>query len=304
MGLVGVVGTSGYAVTRAPHDFPQNTPVVIESGLTASAIADHLAAERVVRFSDLLYIVVVLLHDPEEVKAGAYVFHEPQSVFAIARLITDDNPPLQHVSLTFFEGTTAEHYARTASEYLSDFNADEFVRRARSYEGFLFPDTYYVPYTYTAEDLITLLFETYHSEVSPLMEANTTDLSEYEVVTLASLIEREGNSEESMRMIAGILTNRLAIDMPLQIDASMEYVIAKPLNELTPEDLAIDSPYNTYLYRGLPPTPIGNPGVQAIKAVLDPIESDYLYYITGDDGTFRYARTYEEHLANIEAYLN
>lgn len=304
LGALLVIGGGGYLSTRAPKDFPKNTPIMIESGLTASEIADHLAAEQVVRFSDLLYIAIVLFHDPEEVKAGAYVFHKPQSVFEVARQITDDNPPLQHVSLTFFEGTTVEQYARTAGEYLNDFDSELFVQHARSYEGFLFPDTYYVPYTYTANDLITLLFETYHNEVTSIMELNATDLSEYEIITLASLIEREGNSEESMRMIAGILSNRLALGMPLQLDASMEYVIDKPLNELTPEDLTVDSPYNTYLNRGLPPTPIGNPGMQSIKAVLDPIPSDFLYYITGNDGNFYYAKTYEEHVANIETYLN
>jgi UPF0755 protein len=91
--------------------------------------------------------------------------------------------------------------------------------------------------------------------------------------------------------------------MPLQADASIEYVLNKPLKELTPDDLKIDSPYNTYLNKGLPPTPIGNPGADAINAVIDPTPTDYLFYITGTDGTFYYAETYEEHKRNIARYL-
>ena len=128
-------------------------------------------------------------------------------------------------------------------------------------------------------------------------------LSEYEILILASIIEREARSEESMRIVSGILQNRLAIGMALQADASIEYVLNKPLNELVPEDLEIDTPYNTYLYPGLPPTPIGNPGLMAIDAVLTPIESDYFYYITDDSGEFHYAETYDAHRRNIAEYL-
>ncbi len=104
-------------------------------------------------------------------------------------------------------------------------------------------------------------------------------------------------------MVAGILQNRLTLGMPLQADASVEYILEKPLSELTPEDLKINSPYNTYLNDGLPPTPIGNPGINAILAVLSPTESDYLFYITGDDGKFYYAKTFDEHRVNIAKYL-
>ena len=115
-------------------------------------------------------------------------------------------------------------------------------------------------------------------------------MTEYEIITLASILEREANSAESMRMISGILQNRLEINMPLQVDASIEYDLDKPLHELTPTDLKErDTPYNTYLYSGLPPTPIGNPGQTAIEATLNPTESDYLFYVTDDESNFHYA---------------
>lgn len=106
-----------------------------------------------------------------------------------------------------------------------------------------------------------------------------------EILALASIIEREANSPDSMKLVSSVLQNRLEIGMALQADASIEYVLDKPLKELTPEDLKIDSPYNTYLYTGLPPTPIGNPGLDAIMAVLQPAESEYFYYITDEEGS-------------------
>ena len=123
------------------------------------------------------------------------------------------------------------------------------------------------------------------------------------VLILASILEREANSPESMKMVSGILQGRMEAGMPLQADASVEYILDKPLKELTADDLKIDSPYNTYTNRGLPPTPIGNPGLDAIRAVLDPTVTDYVYYITDTDGNFHYARTYNEHLDNVELYL-
>lgn len=298
-----VVFAVAFLATRAPTDFPISRPVVIEEGMSAAAVAEQFAEERVVQFADLLYITLVLFHDPSEIKAGAYVFSEPLDLFAIARQITDEGPPADYVSLTFFEGTTAAHYAHTAGKYLEDFDVEHFANKGRSYEGFLFPDTYFVPRSFSADDLISLLFRTYHEQVTPIMETNTTPYTEYEILTIASLLEREGDEPENMRMIAGIMENRLALDMPLQLDASMEYVLDKPLNELTPADLRRESPYNTYLNAGLPPTPIGNPGIAAIEAAIDPIPSDYLFYITGNDGNFYYAETYQEHLQNIDRYL-
>jgi len=143
----------------------------------------------------------------------------------------------------------------------------------------------------------------------PLREQiELSPLSEYEALILASIIEREANDEESMKMVSGILQNRLKIGMALQADASIEYTIGTPLNELPPGQLAselreTESPYNTYLNTGLTPTPIGNPGLMAIKAALNPTPSDNFFYITGNDGEFYYAETLKGHNQNIARYL-
>lgn len=292
-----------YTITLAPRDFPLNVPIVIEPGLITADITQQLESQNVVRSSTALYITIILFHDPSEVKAGSYVFNEAQNVFSIARQITDDNPATENVTLTLIEGTTVTQYAKIAEQYLPEFNSEQFLTEAKPLEGFLFPDTYYVPYTFTENQLIELLQETYQKRVQPLIETNESTLTESEIITLASIVEREANTIESMRTVAGILLNRLLNDMPLQADATMEYEIDRPLSELTPEDLERDSPYNTYLYTGLPPTPIGNPGINSIMAVLEPLMTDYFYYITGNDGAFYYAETYEQHKQNIIDHL-
>ena len=155
-----------------------------------------------------------------------------------------------------------------------------------------------------------MLAQTFVQKVRPLEQASPTStlVTPREQLILASIVEREANSEESMKMVAGILLNRLELGMPLQADAAIEYAIDTPLNELKPGELAsllqtLESPYNTYKNRGLPPTPIGNPGLQAIDAVLNPTDSEYLFYITGLDGEFYYAETLNEHNLNVDRYL-
>jgi UPF0755 protein len=147
------------------------------------------------------------------------------------------------------------------------------------------------------------MLESFEKHAQTVLNNNNSGLSAEEVIILASIIEREANTFESMKMISGILQGRMAIGMPLQADASIEYVLDKPLKELTPEDLKVDSPYNTYTNKGLPPTPIGNPGTEAIKAVLEPTVSDYVYYITDNEGNFHYAKDFDEHRANVAKYL-
>lgn len=292
-------------LTNPVKDFPAEQPVDIEKGLSAAEIAERFAEAGVVRSSSMLYAVLVLLHDPSDIKAGTYVFAKPLNLFEVADRLSEEVPQASLVTLTFPEGYSVKEYAVIAKEQLIDFDDVEFVNLALSLEGFLFPDTYFVPAEFTEAELVELLEEAYLQKTAYLRNELATDskMTEREIITLASVVEREANTEESMRMVAGILLNRLEINMPLQADASMEYVLEKPLKELTPNDLGIDTPYNTYLYRGLPPTPIGNPGLVAIRAVLDPKVTDYFYYITDSEGEFHYAKTLQAHNWNVQKYL-
>jgi UPF0755 protein len=252
----------------------------------------------------LFYTILLTLYEPTDVKASTYVFDQPYNAFDVAKKIVTGDFTSNLVRITHKEGERASQLATTVHEAIPSIATEEFIAVATPKEGYLFPETYFLPPHFTASDVVNTLTAAYEEFMLPYrakIAAGT--LTEAEVVVLASIVEREANDEESMGMVAGILQNRLAIGMPLQADASIEYILDKPLKELTPEDLEVDSPYNTYSHNGLPPTPIGNPGRTALLSVIEPTPSDYLFYITDETGTFHYATTYEDHKRNIARYL-
>lgn len=289
---------------QPPTNFSSPTSVTIESGLTAKSITTRLEEADVVRSRHFLYFALTLLHEPTDIKASVFVFDEPLTTLAVAKRLVAGDFDSDLIRFTHFEGERATHIANRASEVLEKFDKEAFLTLAVPLEGKLYPDTYFVPADFTAKQLVDLMLQTFNEETAPLQaKLAQSNLSLEEVLTLASILEREANSPESMKIVSGILQGRMEAGMALQADASVEYILDKPLKELTAEDLKVDSPYNTYLNRGLPPTPIGNPGIEAITAVLEPAVTDYVYYITDSEGSFHYAKSYDEHLDNVALYL-
>jgi UPF0755 protein len=295
-----------YAVhlTTAPQTFPVARPIEITPGSSVADITHTMYEAGVVRSDLALYVILLTQYEPQDLKASTYIFSEPLDAFAVAKRLTEGDFGNDLVRLTHREGERVTALASSTKAVLPDFDTARFITLATPLEGYLFPDTYLIPKTTTPEELIEILQAEYERLMSPrrALIASST-LTEAEVIILASILEREANSPESMKIVAGILENRMAAGMPLQLDASIEYDLDKPLSELTAEDLKIDSPYNTYTNVGLPPTPIGNPGIVAIDAIITPTPSDYFFYITGDNGEFYYATTFDGHRANIARYL-
>ena len=293
-----------YHQLEPPTHFPTDTVLEIMPGTGVTRIAEQLHDDGYIRSPLLFKVWVAIQYEPSRLKAGRYQIQQPKTIPEILTLLTNVENGHRMVRLTHIEGQRVRQIAERAENVLVNFSKQEFIERAEPYEGLLFPDTYFVPETFTEEELFNLLRDTFEQRIEPIREdIDNHPLDEDEILVLASILEREANSSTTKRMVSGILQNRLTIRMPLQADASIEYVLDKPLNELTPADLEIDSPYNTYTNFGLPPTPIGNPGLTAIHAVLDPIETEYLYYITGRDGTFHYAVDFDKHRENIQRYL-
>jgi UPF0755 protein len=291
-------------LNQPPDAFPVNEIVTIEAGTSVRDITNILGEAGIVRSDILLYYIIVLFYDAPSIKASTYTFNNPLTSFEVATLLTKGDFTTDLIRFTHIEGERATRLASRAAVELPGFRVERFVQNTEQYEGKLWPDTYFIPKNFTDEDLLLLLLTTFEEQMTPLNpEIETHPLTLDEILVLASIIEREANSPESKRLVSGVLQNRLEIGMALQADASIEYVLEKPLSELTPDDLKIDSPYNTYLYPGLPPTPIGNPGMEAIMAVLEPTASNYFYYITDNNGIFHFAETYDGHLRNIERYL-
>jgi UPF0755 protein len=289
-----------YQAQKAPGQFPSNSDITIHNGLTVGAVADLLEREHVVGSSLLLYMLIEAEFKGSYIQAGTYRFDSPRTLYEIADAITTGKNLTPLLKVTFPEGFTAKNIL----QYLPLEYAHINISSALAHEGYLFPDTYFISPDSELNDILALMEETYKQKIALLREKiNASPYTEKEVIILASILEREANDVDSMKMVAGILEKRLQIDMPLQVDATFEYHLGKTSKELTAEDLQSDSPYNTYTHGGLPPEPISNPGLNAIHAVLEPTTSEYLYYLTGTDGKFYYAKTFEEHKKNKTLHL-
>lgn len=314
--LIILLSTGGFGIywlanqlNEPSKNFPVDTPVIIEAGAGVKAISQQLEEADVVQSETLLYFILVTFHDPKEIKASTYIFEEPLKTSEVAKRLTEGDFDSELLRFTHIEGERVTLLAERASEVLPNFDKENFIEEALPYEGKLFPDTYFIPETYNESELLNLMLETFEQKIAGLnRQIENHPLTLDQIITLASIVEREANTPESKKMVAGIFMNRMEISMALQADASIEYVVETPLGKLPEGQLAselreLDSPYNTYKYPGLPPTPIGNPGLDAIEAVLNPTPSDNFYYITGNDGEFYYARTLEWHNRNIKEHL-
>jgi len=206
--------------------------------------------------------------------------------------------------VTIPEGSTIYEVAKILNKNISNFNEALFLDLAKEKEGYLFPDTYFFLPNSSPEEIISIMTKNFESKTSSLLPTvEEFGKSLKDVVIMASIIEREVMTPEDRRMVSGILWKRIAIGMPLQVDAAFIYVNGTTTPGLALKDLKIDSPYNTYLYKGLPIGPIGNPGLDAIRATLEPKSSPNLYYLSDKEGVTHYARTFEEHKENKEKYL-
>ncbi len=197
-----------------------------------------------------------------------------------------------------------EEVSKIFGSRLLRFSADNFLAQAKPYEGHLFPDTYFF-LPNAAEDTVLQAmrqnFETHVATIEPALASSTRQLSD--IVIMASILEREAYNTSDRRLIAGVLWNRIARGMPLQVDAVFTYSIGKGTFQLTMKDLVSDSPYNTYVNKGLPPTPIGNPSLDSILAAATPMKTDYLYFLADRHGVTHYCKTYSCQLSNKARYF-
>jgi UPF0755 protein len=207
------------------------------------------------------------------------------------------------VRVTIPEGSTLAEFDAIIANALPHIGKGTIEAMVNA-EGVLFPETYFFRDDEKAEEIVATLKGEEAARLAAIEpKIAAQDLSRDEVIIVASLLEQEANDETSMRLVSGILRKRLKMGMALQVDATLYYLLGKQSHELTPEDLATDSPFNTYLYPGLPPSPINSPGMMAIEAALNPESSPYLYYLTDSEGNFHYAETFEQHKENKERYL-
>jgi len=294
--LLILAGVIFWRWAKLPVDEKNTTPqvFVIPQGQSAKIIGQRLKTSGFIKSQLAFNLLVDQQSLGNKLQAGDFRLSPSMNLSIIIDSLT-------HGSLdywiTFPEGLRAEEYAeRLASK--SDLDQQAFILAAKPYEGHLFPDTYLIPQTASAEDIVQLLTTTFDKK-SPTQDDD--------LIVLASLIEREAKHAKDRPLVASVLHNRLEIGMALQIDATVQYVIGKPDNwwkkDLTKQDLAANSPYNTYLHPGLPPKPIANPGLASLEAALNPAQTNYLFYVSDSSGYNHYAEDLTGHNSNIEKYL-
>jgi UPF0755 protein len=290
--------------------------VVVPPGASTSEIGALLRRAGVIRASSHFVIAARFRRTTNTLREGEYRLSPAMPLLRIVDVLARGEVVLHPVTIP--EGYTAEQIVQTlvrgglgdparlralVRSGAGEFEYD-FLRGlpGGSLEGYLYPDTYYVPRFLEARQVLDRFLAHFAQTVLPLWRDAGTDRTLHEIVTVASMVEREAKSTGDQALIAGVIYNRLARGWRLEVDATVLYALGGHKPVLTYADLKVNSPYNTYLHTGLPPGPIANPGLGAIKAALRPARTDYFFYVARPDGSHAFSRTLAEHLANVRRY--
>lgn len=263
----------------------------IERGQGSWEIAQLLEQERFIRSAFFFEAYTFLRGAAFKLQAGDYLLSPAFSAAKISnRLASGD---IMRRRITIIEGWTVKDIAAYLEQQSIALAEDILVFKDK--EGYLFPDTYEIPPGITAEELVSVMTDTFRKKVG--------DVSK-DVIIIASILEKEVKGLEDKRIVAGILYKRLQVGMPLQVDATINYITGKRDSQVSRADTSIDSPYNTYRYKGLPPGPISNPGLESINAASEPQKSPYWYYLSTPEGKTIFSKTSDEHAQAKVQYLD
>lgn len=265
-----------------PANFPEGGIYNIEEGSSLRKVSLTLQEGKFIRSRVMFESFVIMYGGEKHIIPGDYLFDRKSSVFEVARRISLGKKNLSSLKVTIPEGFSNSEIKDTFSSKLSKFNPLLFTEKARDKEGYLFPDTYFFLTTDTEDEVIKVMNNNFNKKIEKLSsKIDSSGKSKEDIITMASIVEKEAKGDSDREYIAGILWKRLSINMPLQVDAA-------PI---------------TYKERGLPESPIANPGLEAIIATLNPKSSPYLYYLHDADGNIHYAKNFEEHKSNKSKYL-
>lgn len=283
----------------------QTREFVVNIGESAYKIGQDLQKTGLIKSATAFRIYSQVTQTARQIKPGTY---ELTSNLWVPQIIAKLLQGPSEVWVTVPEGLRREEVAQKFGDFV-EFKPQEFLNLTKNDEGYLFPDTYLFPRDATAAAVIKAMKDNFSKQYAKISKSQTSNLSREQIVVLASIVQREAITAEDMQGVASALINRLDLGMPLGSDVTLEYALGEQADgnwwkkDLTIDDLALNSPYNTRLSLGLPPTPISSPGLVALQAVLTPPQTNYLYYLSDSDGKLHFAQTLEEHNANIQKYL-
>jgi len=305
------------------------TLFTIEAGEGVSQIAANLAEQKLIRSAFWFKVHAKLSGQQGSFQAGEYLLEKDYDTKQLMNILVTGQALTKEKVILIREGLSSKDMAQylTASQLLdgqkfqklaltkvsnlperfTDFVFLGQIPRSATLEGYLFPDTYRIFKDATEEDLVVKMLDNWQTKVTPemLQDIASQQKDLHEVVIMASLIEKEVRTYEDMEIVSGIFWNRIANGQALQSCATLAYILGENKPQYTTEDTEIDSPYNTYQNQGLPPGPIANPGLNAIKAAIYPQETNYNYFLSRPDtGETVFSKAYEDHLANKAKYLD
>lgn len=287
--------------------------VLVEEGISLRQVAANLEDKGIIKNKTFFLLWARLKGYGKRIKSGEYSLSPAMAPVKIFDILTK-GIIITH-PVTFPEGFSAKQIGETLSqkididksEFLSLVNDPAILNKhgisARSLEGYLYPDTYNFSRAQSPESIIDVMVERFNEVISPFQERiKGTGMTLEEVVILASIVEKETGKADERPLIASVFLNRLQTGMRLESDPTVIYGIEDFNGNLTRSDLKRYTPYNTYAIKGLPPGPISNPGIESIRAVLYPADTDYLYFVSKNDGSHYFSRTLEEHNRNVVTY--
>lgn len=292
----------------SPAKDAEDVDIYVRWGASFGQVANDLAEKGVVRSIEQFKFTARLYDKTQKLRVGKFSLKRGMSNYAALNVLLTG--PQSYISVTLPNGYDSRRFAHIIERRLEIDSAKivalvadsvfvhELGINASSLEGFLYPETYSFTFGSGAKQVLRILVHQFKKTApdSIFRSAATHNWSVVNVLTLASIIEGEAMVDSEMPMISSVYHNRLHTGMPLQADPTIQYIIPDGPRRLLRRDLKIDSPYNTYLYKGLPPGPINNPGINAIRAALHPAETNYLYFVANGDGTHSFSRTFNEHL--------
>ena len=319
-----------YIGIRLWYSYNLNTPIyntkgggqeiVIEAGSSVNDIGLLLEEKDAIRSNFVFKWYVKSSNQVAKLQAGSYRINSDMSIKSIVKILVTGRALTDEREIKFIEGWTLKDMdAYLVKENIiqvgafkklaqKDYDYDFLEAKPAGFdiEGFVFPDTYRIFNSASAEDVLAKALNNFNVKLSDELrgEIERQEKSIWEIITMASLIEKEVRSYEDMRLVSGVFWNRLEIGQALESCASLAYILGVNKKQYTIEDTKIDSIYNTYQNSGLPPGPVSNPGLNAIKAAVYPQESNYLYFLSSAiDGSTKFAETYDQHLENKRLYL-
>ena len=319
LAIVGVliIGGGLGALYLVPNTFAQDDGtqvLVIEKGQTGTEIADMLYERGLIRSTQGFKLWLYLSGTNDKLQTGHYQIPNKVTVRELISLLQEGH--VESIRVTIPEGYTVGDIA-IVLEKNQIMKAKDFLAEAKTYvpypymkgtkpatypvEGFLFPSTYEIPVGATPRDVIQMMADEMNRYLTPAVkkQIQAQHMSIHDFVTLASIVERESLFDADRPTIAGVFKKRLAHGIPLQSDATISYVLGYAKEDVTIGDTQLQSPYNTYVSKGLPPGPIANPGKKSLDAVLYSENTDYLYFVADKEGHNHFSKTYEEHLAAV-----